>query len=228
MTGAVVALVALTGSVMAAPLFANPGFETGPTGTTTLQGGSTAITGWTVTGTDIDSLDGYWQNAEGTKSLDLNGFGPGGIEQTFPTTIGATYVVTFSMSGNPGDCVQFNNGVCSPTNKTMTVNATGGTLATYSYDTAATINNFADMKWQVPTAYTFKATSTSTTLSFASTTAGSFGPALDNVVLTQTVATGANCKKGGWQTMVDSAGTSFRNQGDCVSFYATGEKNLAF
>ena len=57
---------------------------------------------------------------------------------------------------------------------------------------------------------------------------GSFGPALDNVVITETLATGADCKKGGWQTMVDSTGTSFRNQGDCVSYYATGEKNLAF
>ena len=27
--------------------------------------------------------------------------------------------------------------------------------------------------------------------------------------------------------MVDRTGTSFRNQGDCVSYYATGEKNLA-
>ena len=29
------------------------------------------------------------------------------------------------------------------------------------------------------------------------------------------------------KTMVDSAGTPFKNQGDCVSYYATGEKNLA-
>ena len=83
------------------------------------------------------------------------------------------------------------------------------------------------MKWQVPSAYTFKATGTETTLSFDSTSRGSFGPALDNIVITETVATGADCKKGGWQTMVDSAGTSFKNQGDCVSYYATGEKNLA-
>ncbi len=80
----------------------------------------------------------------------------------------------------------------------------------------------------VASAYTFKATGTETTLSFASTTDGAFGPAIDNIVITETLATGANCKNSGWKTMVDSAGTSFRNQGDCVSFYATGEKNLAF
>ena len=34
------------------------------------------------------------------------------------------------------------------------------------------------------------------------------------------------CKKGGWMTMVDSEGNSFKNQGDCVSFVATGGKNL--
>ena len=79
-----------------------------------------------------------------------------------------------------------------------------------------------------PQAYTFKATGTATTLTFTSTTAGAFGPALDNVRITETLATGADCKKGGWQTMVDRYGTAFRNQGDCVSFYATGEKNLAF
>ncbi len=34
------------------------------------------------------------------------------------------------------------------------------------------------------------------------------------------------CKKGGWMTLVDAAGNSFKNQGDCVSFVATGGKNL--
>ena len=37
----------------------------------------------------------------------------------------------------------------------------------------------------------------------------------------------ADCKNGGWSTQRDSAGKSFRNQGDCVSFVATGGSNLA-
>ena len=82
------------------------------------------------------------------------------------------------------------------------------------------------MKWVTKT-YPFVAKSTQTTLTFTSTTEGGFGPAIDNVVITQTLATGADCKKGGWQTMVDLNGSHFRNQGDCVSYYATGEKNLA-
>ena len=136
-TGALVAMVVLTGSVFAATVFDNGSFETGPAGVATLAGGDTDITGWTVTGTDIDSLESYWQNAHGTKSLDLNGFGPGGIEQTFETKLGATYVVLFSLSGNPGTCELYPNGECSDPVKTMTVSATGGTSASYSFDTLA-------------------------------------------------------------------------------------------
>ena len=50
---------------------------------------------------------------------------------------------------------------------------------------------------------------------------------IDNVSVTETIAPGAVCKNSGWKAMVDKTGTSFRNQGDCVSYYATGEKNLA-
>ncbi len=34
------------------------------------------------------------------------------------------------------------------------------------------------------------------------------------------------CKNGGWRARTDSQGNSFKNQGDCVSFVATGGKNL--
>jgi len=33
------------------------------------------------------------------------------------------------------------------------------------------------------------------------------------------------CKNGGWKTMADNNGNTFKNQGDCVSFVATGGKN---
>lgn len=35
------------------------------------------------------------------------------------------------------------------------------------------------------------------------------------------------CKKGGWQDLLDDQGNSFKNQGDCVSFVATGGSNPA-
>ena len=34
------------------------------------------------------------------------------------------------------------------------------------------------------------------------------------------------CKNGGWMDLVDDQGNSFKNQGDCVSYVATGGKNL--
>jgi len=36
-----------------------------------------------------------------------------------------------------------------------------------------------------------------------------------------------DCMNGGWQTLTDSSFTSFKNQGDCVSYVATGGKNTA-
>jgi hypothetical protein len=35
------------------------------------------------------------------------------------------------------------------------------------------------------------------------------------------------CKNGGWQTLTDNNGNHFKNQGDCVSYVATGGKNQA-
>lgn len=36
-----------------------------------------------------------------------------------------------------------------------------------------------------------------------------------------------DCKNGGWQRFFDAQGRPFKNQGDCVSFVATGGKNTA-
>jgi hypothetical protein len=35
------------------------------------------------------------------------------------------------------------------------------------------------------------------------------------------------CKRGGWQSLTDANGTPFKNQGDCVSYVATGGSNGA-
>lgn len=40
-------------------------------------------------------------------------------------------------------------------------------------------------------------------------------------------ATANQCKGGGWLKLTDSVGTPFKNQGDCVSFVATGGTNTA-
>ena len=121
----------------AGPVFQNGSFEAGNYAPTfagqdfeRLDTGSTAIDGWTVTKGNIDwTGSGIWQAAEGTKSIDLDGAEDtaGAISQTFDTVVNGTYVVTFSMSGNPG------NPAVSPI-KTMTVDA-AGTTQTYTYNT---------------------------------------------------------------------------------------------
>ena len=144
------------------------------------------------------------------KSLDLAGNIPGAISQTIPTTLNNTYFVAFMLAGNPDG---------APTIKTLTVEATGTSPASYSFDTTGKTTDA--MGWTAE-GYSFKAKGSSTTLTFTNTTANSpFGPALDDIVVTETAVTGAKCKNSGWKTMVDSVGTSFKNQGDCVSFYAT-------
>jgi hypothetical protein len=57
---------------------------------------------------------------------------------------------------------------------------------------------------------------------------------LDNISINDQVIAGPTsqqsqelCKKGGWQSMTDANGTHFKNQGDCVSYFATGGKNPA-
>src|SRR6185312_11098032 len=120
----------------------------------------------------------------------------------------------FLLSGNPAG---------PPSLKTIEVSATGGTTGLYSHDTTG--SDLTTMVW-TPETYSFLATSASTTITFQSTTVGPYGPALDDVVVSETVPTKDECKNGGWQSMIDNAGNSFKNQGDCVSYFATKGKNL--
>ena len=173
------------------------------------------MTGWEVTAGQVDWINGFWTAQDGTKSLDMNGFVPGTIVQTLTTPVNSTWAVQFYMAGNP-DC---GDGV-----KTLTVSATGAAPQTYTFtNTSATTHD--DMGWTVET-YTFVATGPSTELTFAADPLNTTfcGPALDNVSATVTIPvelTGADCKDGGWRTMSDDDGNAFKNQGACVSSFAT-------
>jgi choice-of-anchor C domain-containing protein len=229
MTGAVVALVAFSGSAMAATLFTNGGFEAGDYvqdstgyGYMTIDAGSTQpIDGWSVSGGEIDWIGKYWTASEGSKSIDLNGLEAGQISKSFATTANKSYVVSFKLAGNPDNA---DNEFGAPAVKTMTVEATGNTALPYSFNALGKSHDA--MGW-TDAAYSFVAKGSSTTITFKSTTPGVSGPAIDNVAVTETAGPGASCKNGGWKTMTDSAVAPFKNQGDCVSYYATGEKNLA-
>ena len=223
---AVVASLVLAGSALAAFAGATNGsFENGSNDPVTyeqLPAGSAVLTGWTISTGSIDWIGTYWPAAAGKKSLDMNGGSPGAISQVLATTIGKTYDVTFALSANPeGPVAAY----------ALTVAATGATSKAFTFDRAVNGNTLSNMMWQAKK-YSFTATSATTTLSFASgVAAGPHGPTLDNVVVTEKVASsstggpGAACKSGSWKTMVDKAGTHFRNQGDCVSYYASKGKN---
>ena len=223
---AVVAWMALAASaVLAFAGVTNGSFETGTHSSApfdTLSAGSTDLAGWTIDSGNVDWIGSYWQAADGSRSIDLDGNTPGAISQTLATTIGNTYEVTFALSGNPAG---------GSASKTLTVGATGAASASYTFDTGIAGNSFSDMKWAAQV-YSFVATSSTTVLTFTSTTAGLFGPALDDVDVAETVApppppapTKADCKDGGWKTMFDAQGNGFKNQGDCVSYFATDGRN---
>ncbi len=178
-----------------------------------LDAPNASIEGWTVDAGSVDWIGTYWPAPDGAMSIDMSGADAGTISQTFETTIGNTYTVAFLLSGNPAG---------PPAVKTLEVSATGGTTGLYTHDTTGT--DLTSMVWAAET-YEFFATSATTTLTFVSTTAGAFGPAIDNVVVTEDVAMKDDCKNGGWESMLDTAGNGFKNQGDCVSFFATKGKN---
>jgi choice-of-anchor C domain-containing protein len=165
-------------SPAAAAPFTNGSFELGSVnpggGWATLGSGSSAITGWEIFDGTIDYIGTYWQAANGSRSVDLNGNdGPAGIRQTFDTISGGTYEVRFALAGNLDG---------APATKSVQVTSGGASqLFTFTIPPGA---SRADMGWAYHSLL-FTATSGSTTLSFLSDTAGAFyGPALDDVSVT--------------------------------------------
>jgi choice-of-anchor C domain-containing protein len=161
--------LAITATTAHANLLVNGSFEQGPGFFTSLNPGSTAVTGWVVTRAQID-YDPGWQTADGIKSLDLNGSpGIGGIEQTFATVSNQQYVVTFAMAANPTTARLSSMGVQA-----------AGQSTSFTFD--STGHTSANMGW-VTDNWTFTALGTNTTLEFFSTDTqdANIGPALDNV-----------------------------------------------
>ncbi|GAA2353518.1 hypothetical protein GCM10010170_044900 [Dactylosporangium salmoneum] len=160
----------------AGELVTNGGFESpdGVGGFAEYGNGSTAMPGWTVTGS-VDQVGSYWAAQEGAQSLDLAGASSGTITQTVPTTASTTYVLSWYQAGNP---------VCGQPLKTLTVTWNGATAATTTFDTTG--HNGTDMGWtrqQVQVT----ATGPTATLAFTDATAdhSQCGVALDAVSLTK-------------------------------------------
>ena len=119
------AAVALAGAALAFSGPTNGSFETGTYvdggfGFEQLNAADTSIDGWTVDAGSVDWIGTYWPAQDGAMSIDMSGVDAGTLSQTFETTIGNTYTVSFLLSGNPAG---------PPTVKTLDVSATGGTLS---------------------------------------------------------------------------------------------------
>lgn len=160
-------------------LITNGSFESGPNpgAAIFLSPGSTALSGWTVTGAGIDYCGTRWTAVHGDRSLGLNGTGAGGIAQSFPTIPLAQYTVSFWLTGDP---------LSLPVIKTMRVSA-----AHRSADFSADITGMWewDPGWNIHS-WSFIADASVTTLQFTSLMSGDTGPALDSVfvALTSTAA----------------------------------------
>ena len=210
--GSLAILLGSAANAISAPLsVTNGSFEQGtdPGSFTTVNAGDTNITGWTVTKGNVDYIGSYWQAEDGQRSIDMSGFfQAGGLSQTLNTVAGHTYTVTFWLAGNPDG---------GPGVKTLNVD-TGGTATAYTF--TVTNQTHDAMGWETHT-YNFTATGSTTTLTFATDDASAYGPALDNVSVSDVLQNKDQCKNDGWK----SYGV-FKNQGDCVSFVATKGKNL--
>lgn len=172
-----VAALSCIGVFTAAPASAATGFNDGsfeypvvaPNTFVTISAGQ-ALGAWTVTTGNVDlSGAGFWQTSDGVQSLDLDGDQAGAVSQTFATSPLFAYEVSYSLAGNPVDL---------PLVKTGQALVNGHVAQNFSFDTTGKTE--ANMGY-VHREFTFKATGSSTTLEFASTTPGGFGPVIDNV-----------------------------------------------
>ena len=70
-------------------------------------GDGTTITDWTVGGSSIDWIHGYWEGSSGSladKSVDLSGNGHGSISQLISDLVsGQWYKLTFDTALNPDE-----------------------------------------------------------------------------------------------------------------------------
>lgn len=165
------AMLALVSGAARANLISDGNFSLGVSSSGTYTVGETLGDGaWTVTtgletnvpgysGIDLSYNSGDWQAPpSGGSSVDLDAYYPGGVTQTFATTAGDDYWVSFYLAGNPSNANNPN-----PI-KQLQVTAES-TTEDYSFDTSSTTTT--NMGY-VLEAFQFVATSDTTTLTFTS------------------------------------------------------------
>ena len=169
------ALVALAATYpsFAATLITNGSFEFGNTSGafSTVSAGGTDITGWTIDSGSVDYISSYWAASDGARSIDIAGSAVGALSQSFATTAGQSYVISFDLSSNPD--------LSGP--RDLLVSIDGGAPSVFTHP-GSTGKDAAGMNWTAQS-FSFLAGGPSTTITFTTngTAQGVFGPALDNV-----------------------------------------------
>jgi len=135
---------------------------------------NSSIAGWQVVSGSVDYIGTYWVASAGQRSLDMNGLTQGTIGQQLTGLVaGQKYTITFDMAGNPDG---------APTDKTLSAIAANAGSNSYTFNTTSLTHSI--MGWK-QFSFVFTADGTSDWLSFSSTTPGAFGPALDNVTISE-------------------------------------------
>ncbi|MCE5242338.1 MAG: choice-of-anchor C family protein [Syntrophobacteraceae bacterium] len=131
---------------------------------------NSSITGWEILYGSVDYIGGYWQAADGSRSLDMEGNSPSAIRQSINTVVGQHYLLTFYMAGNPDGL---------PSTKVLLTTA-DGTSQQFNFTTTG--HSKTNMGWALMTLY-FTATGTETAITFADESGdpGYYGAALDNI-----------------------------------------------
>ena len=179
MLAALLCSALLAAAPVRAEFLTNGGFEAGAAISPTIPvlavaPGGTSLTGWTVVNGAVSIVTSdYWVPIAGTRSVALSSTGPGAIQQSFPSTPGANYRLTFWIAGEP---------FSTPTIKHLRVTA-GPAQADYTFDIAPAWN--WDMFWTQHT-LDFTANASTTTVRFASQDDTQWGPAIDEASLVLT------------------------------------------
>jgi choice-of-anchor C domain-containing protein len=170
--------LAASASVASAQI-TNGSFESAsvnPGGGWATQGvGSTAITGWTVYGANIDYIGTLWTASNGIRSLDMNGDqGYGGIYQAVTLGTGNLYRLQFDQSSNglgPSTIQVY----YAPSITQLADAATQSQTFSWTFPVGGTGQGWSTQTWD------FTAGFGSGVLAFRSASGGvAFGPALDN------------------------------------------------
>jgi len=136
---------------------------------------ASAIAGWTVANGSVDWIGGYWQAADGNKSVDMSGnVNDAGVlvSQNLNTVSGKQYLLQFAMTGNPDNLPAEPD---KPLEVDVSLNA-----ASYQFSYNDLDSSHSNMNW-ITESFLFTADTPDTVLTFKSGTASGYGAVIDNV-----------------------------------------------